>query len=387
MTPAARQAAAIDLLDQWRAGQPLEAALTQWARGSRYAGSKDREAVRDIVFRAVRRARSAEALGGGADGRAMLLGLARAEGDAPEGWTGEKYTPLPLNEAEAALFEGPVPVLPRDVALDCPAWLWPLLNAALGDRTEATLTLMRDRAPVFARVNRRKSNVQAAIAGLAREEIGAVAHPLAETALEITRNPRRLRNSQPFQDGHLELQDAASQAITLDFSGAIAAGSAVLDYCAGGGGKALALAALGHSVSAHDANPARMRDLPTRARRAGVDIPQLGMVTGAWGAIFADVPCSGSGSWRRAPEAKWSFTPERLDALTAIQDSILATCAALASPGAVLGYATCSLLRAENEDRVAAFLQAQSGWRMVSQRRLGPLDGGDGFYLAVLQRD
>ena len=107
---------------------------------------------------------------------------------------------------------------------------------------------------------------------------------------------------------------------------------------------------------------------------------------GGWPAILADAPCSGSGSWRRAPEAKWRLTPGRLAELTGIQDEILHRCAALTAPGGVLGYATCSLLRAENEERVAAFLAVHPGWSCVRTLRLSPLDGGDGFFLATLRQ-
>lgn len=388
MTPAARHAAAIDILDRWRDGQAVEAALTSWSRASRYAGSKDREAVRDIVFRALRQWRSASGLGGGLSGRSLVLGMARADGNAPEGWTGEKYTPVPLSDDERALFDAPMPDLARAERLDCPDWLLPRFEAALGDKTDASLALMRDRAPAFARVNLAKTTVAHAIDDLAAEMITAVPHPLARTALELTENPRRLRNAEAYLEGYVELQDVASQAITLDFMRQIPQGATVLDYCAGGGGKALALAALGVSVTAHDVAPARMRDLPVRAARAGAKIEVLsGTPTGDWQAILADAPCSGSGSWRRTPEAKWAFSPERLTELMALQDQILADCAALTAPSGVLGYATCSILREENEERVKAFLLANPGWRSVFQRRLGPLDGGDGFFLAVLQRE
>jgi len=387
MTPAARQAAAIDILDRWREGQSIEAVLTSWSRASRYAGSKDREAVRDLVFRAVRQWRSASVFGGGTSGRALMLGLARAEGGEPQGWTGETYTPVALSEDERARCADPIPEMTRGEHLDCPDWLLPKFGAALGAQTDATLTLMRDRAPVFARVNLAKTTVEVVIPELADEMITASAHPLAETALEITGNPRRLRNSEAYLEGFVELQDVASQAISLDFARHVPDGATVLDFCAGGGGKALALAALGLRVSAHDIAPARMRDLPSRAARAGVSISVLtDTAEGQWQAVLADAPCSGSGSWRRAPEAKWAFTPERLDELTSIQDSILSECAALTAPAGVMGYATCSLLREENEDRVNAFLSSHPDWSVVFQRRLGPLDGGDGFFLAILQR-
>jgi 16S rRNA (cytosine967-C5)-methyltransferase len=387
MTPAARQAAAIEILDRWAQGQPIEAGLTGWARASRFAGSKDREAVRDLVFQAVRRRRSAAALGGGETGRALVLGLARADGQAPD-WTGAGYGPAALDDAELALCAAPLPDLPRGMALDCPDWLLPAFDAALGAQTDATLSLMRDRAPVFVRVNTARARPVDVLADLARDGIAAQPHPLAPTALVITENPRRLRTTDAYLTGRFELQDAASQAIALDFARHVPPGSAVLDYCAGGGGKALALAAAGLSITAHDANPARMKDLPERAERAGARVTILpGAASGPWGAILADAPCSGSGSWRRAPEAKWTLTPERLADLTAIQDQILAECAQLSAPGAVIGYATCSLLRAENEDRITAFLASRPGWALEFQRRLGPLDGGDGFFLAVLRRN
>lgn len=385
MTPAARHAAAIDILDRWLAGQPVEAALTGWARASRFAGSGDREAVRDLVFRIVRQRRSLAELGGGAGGRALLLGAMRADGLAPQGWSGEGHAPVALNPQEQALLAAPMPTMARGVALDCPDWLLPVFDAAPGDQADAVLALMRQRAPVFVRVNAARTTRDAVQAELAAEGIIAAPHPLADTALEVTDGARRLRGCAAFNEGRLELQDAASQAVALAF--ARHASGPVLDYCAGGGGKSLALAALGARVSAHDIASQRMVDLPARARRAGASVQVLaGPPKGLWSAILADAPCSGSGSWRRAPEAKWALTPARLAELTRIQDEILHRCAALTAPGGVLGYATCSMFRAENEDRVAAFLTTHPGWHSVDTLRLSPRDGGDGFFLAVLKR-
>lgn len=386
MTPAARQAAAIQILNRWRSGQPAEAALTHWARASRFAGSGDREAVRDLVFRAIRQARSLAALGGGDDGRALLIGMARVDGQVP-GWDGTGHAPDPVTEAEATLLANPLPAMSRSEALDCPDWLLPRLDAALGDATGAVLTALRHRAPVFVRVNRLRATPAAALAALADEGIQTRPHPLAQTALEVTEGARRLRSSSAFAEGLIELQDAASQAVALAFAGAVPPGARVLDYCAGGGGKALALAAEGLAVSAHDADPGRMVDLPARARRAGARVQVLPAAPrGLWPAILADAPCSGSGSWRRSPEAKWTFSAERLAQLTTIQDSILESCAALTQPGGVLGYATCSLLQDENSARIAAFLERHRGWEPGRTLRLTPLDGGDGFFLALLHR-
>ncbi len=384
MTPDARQSAAILVLDRWLEGQPIEAALTQWARASRFAGSGDREAVRDLAFRAVRQRRSLGALGGSETGRALLLGMARADGRVPS-WTGEGYSPEALTPGEAAMLASPMPALTRGEALDCPDWLLPLFDAALGGQADAVLTLMRQRAPVFVRVNAARATLAGVVAELAAEGIIAQPHPLAPQALEITENARKLRNSTAWDDGLVEMQDAASQAVAQRFAEQAGTGK-VLDFCAGGGGKALALAALGLKVSAHDADPRRMVDLPERARRAGARIEVLGSARGVWPAILADAPCSGSGSWRRAPEAKWVFSPQRLAALTEVQDQILARCASLTAPGGLLGYATCSVLRAENEERIAAFLSAHPGWTCEQSLRLSPLDGGDGFFLSTLRQ-
>ena len=394
MTPAARQAAAIAILDRTLAGQSAEQALTQWARGSRFAGSGDREAVRDLVFSAIRQRRSAQVLGGGETGRALLLGLRRADAAVPGSvpdpvtdWTGAQHSPAPLDATEQALFASPTPPLTRAEALDCPDWLLPHFDAALGERADAVLSLMRGRAPVFLRVNAAATTPGAAQAELAADGVETRPHPLARHALEVVANPRRIRNSAAYREGRVELQDAASQAVTEALVAHLTPGTRVLDYCAGGGGKALALAAEGMAVSAHDADPRRMRDLPERARRAGARITVLpGAASGQWPVVLADAPCSGSGSWRRAPEAKWALTPARLEELTRIQAQILHDCAALTAPGGLLAYATCSLFGAENDAQIAAFLTREPGWQALSTHYFTPLDGGDGFFLSVLRR-
>lgn len=386
MTPAARDAAAIAILDRWLAGEPAEAALTRWARGARYAGSSDREAVRDTVFTAIRRARSSRALGGGADGRALLLGLARATGAPPPGWTGEGHAPAPLTAPEAARLAAPAPPLPRAEALDIPDWLLPQFDASLGPEASPVLEILRSRAPVFLRAHAALTTPDAAIAALAAEGIAARRHPLAPWALEVGEGARRLRGSAALRDGLVEPQDAASQAVVADFAAALPAGGRVLDYCAGGGGKALALAALGFKVTAHDADPGRMRDLPARAVRAGTPVAITPAPPGLWPAVLADAPCSGSGSWRRAPAGKWALTPARLAELGRIQAAILDRCAGLVAPGGVLGYATCSVLQGENHAVTAAFLARHRDWRAGAVRQWTPMDGGDGFFLALLLR-
>jgi 16S rRNA (cytosine967-C5)-methyltransferase len=386
VTPAARAATAIEILDRIAAGAPAERALINWARASRHAGSGDRAAVRDLVFDVLRRRRSSAALGGGEDGRALVLGLLRGRGVAPEAlFTGGPHAPAPLTAAERA---GPPAELSELEALDCPDWLAPALRASLGADFAPVMAALRDRAPVVLRVNRLRATPAAAAAALDAEGIATRPHPLAATALEVTENARRVQSSRAYAEGLVELQDAASQAVAEAVP--LRPGARVLDYCAGGGGKALALAARdGARVTAHDANPARMRDLPARAARAGARIAVAApgrLPRAAFDVVLADAPCSGSGSWRRAPEAKWALDAAALAALVALQDRVLDAAAAHVAPGGVLAYATCSLLDDENGARVAAFRARLPGWVEERRLRLTPLDGGDGFFLSVLRR-
>lgn len=389
MTPAARVSAAIDILDAIAAGTPAEKALTGWARGSRYAGSRDRAAVRDHVFDVLRCRRSFAALGGGEDGRGLLLGALRAAGaDIPALFDGARFAPAPLSERERAHLATPVR-MPELVALDCPDWLAPELRQSLGADFAPVMERLRTRAPVFLRVNTARTDRDGAQAALAADGIRAVPHPLAATALEVVENARRVRGATAFAEGLVELQDAASQAVVEAL--ALPDGLPVLDYCAGGGGKTLALAARGAGpLYAHDAIPARMADLDRRAARAGAAVTRLTSDklddAGPFGLVLLDVPCSGSGSWRRAPEGKWTLTRDRLDRLRAEQARILDDAATRVAEGGCLAYVTCSLLEAENAAQIAAFLARRDGWRNTRTLRLTPLDGGDGFYLAVLTR-
>jgi len=184
--------------------------------------------------------------------------------------------------------------------------------------------------------------------------------------------------------GLVELQDASSQAVVecLD----IKANSRILDYCAGGGGKTLALACFG-PVDAHDAAPARMRDLPERAARAGASVRIVDQPKGPYDLILIDAPCSGSGSWRRDPMGKWALTAARLSDLCQIQAEILDKAALLLAPQAVLAYATCSLLSVENDLQIRDFLARHPRFQLSQTRRFNPMSGGDGFFLAVLTQN
>ncbi len=392
MTPAARIAAAIGILDTVIAGAPAEQALTRWARMSRFAGSKDRAAIRDHVFDALRCLRSFTALGGGGapSGRKLMLGALRARGASPETlFTGEHYAPDALSQAER---DYPVPdagAIPRPVALDVPDWLIPELERSLGAPTDTVLARMRDRAPAILRVNARRATRAEAARSLSADGIGTEPHDLASFALQATDNEHKIKSSSGYSNGMVELQDAAPQAAVEALP--LRSGMRVLDYCAGGGGKTLAMAARADlRLFAHDAAPQRMKDLAARAARAGIQVGQVATSEldrhGPFDLILTDVPCSGSGTWRRAPEAKWSLTADRLAALTETQDRILGHAAGLVAPGGWLIYMTCSLLRRENRDRIDAFLSAHETFALRHDRLFTPAEGGDGFYAAHLSR-
>jgi 16S rRNA (cytosine967-C5)-methyltransferase len=385
MTPAARHAAAIEILDRFLAGAAAEQALTTWARGSRFAGSKDRAAVRDLVFDALRCLRSHAALGGAMTGRGLVLGGLRDRGgDASAVFTGEGYAPAPLTPVELAGGSNPQ----GNEALDCPDWLAGPLSASLGAAFEPVMRLMRSRAPVHLRVNLAATTREAAAARLAAERVETRPHPLSPAALEVVAGARGVQGSDAFASGLVELQDAASQAVADALP--LSPRSRVLDLCAGGGGKTLALAGRAAArFHAFDANPARMRDLPARATRAGATVTVIDDPAKAapFDLVLVDAPCSGSGAWRRSPEGKWRLDLARLEGLCATQAEILDAAAPLVAPGGELAYATCSLLEAENGAQVRGFLGRHPGWRQVTQRSITPLEGGDGFFLARLTRD
>ncbi len=385
MTPSARIQTAIEILDDILSGTPAEKALTGWARKSRFAGSKDRAAVRDHVFDALRRRASAALQGGSDDGRGIMLGvLAQDEADLERLFSGDGYGAAPMTEAEVAAVAAKVAE-----PVDLPDWIVPMLRTDLGTAFPENADALRQRAPVCLRVNLKKTTRDAA--QLVLQDDGVTTAPMsqADTALQVLEGPRKVAVGQAYQTGLVELQDVSSQA-------AIAAlpwsdGQRVLDYCAGGGGKLLAIAGrMEGAFFAHDANPDRMQDLPARAARAGVDVeivaPDSISQHAPFDVVFCDVPCSGSGTWRRTPDAKWRFTAEMLDDLNAVQAQILQEASGLVAQGGMLVYATCSLLAAENGDQVDKFVQENPEWSVVHRQQKTLADGSDGFFFAQLTR-
>ncbi|SEW13385.1 16S rRNA (cytosine967-C5)-methyltransferase [Cognatiyoonia koreensis] len=386
MTPAARYAAAIDVLDAILSGAVAERAITQWARSNRFAGSKDRAAIRDHVFDVLRAKRSLSAIGDAQTARGMILGLLRRDGIAPETVFGAgDYGPSALTDAESRAPNVDINAQTAEMC-DLPDWLWPDWQESLGDQAVAAARIQQRRAGIFLRVNLRKTDVEAARIALAEDGISTHVVPEVKTCLQVTENERRILQSHAYLNGWVELQDTASQMAMLALN--VPQDARVLDYCAGGGGKALALADIyGACVTAHDSDPRRMGDLDARAKRAGVTIVQRNTDALSkeppFDVVLCDAPCSGSGTWRRTPEAKWGLTSDKLHYYNELQREILAKCASLTTSTGVLAYATCSVLRAENDEITAQFLSNHPDWRSRSVLRLYPTELHDGFYLNV----
>lgn len=383
MTPAARISAAIDVLDRILAGEPAEAALIRWARASRFAGSGDRAAVRDLVFDSLRRLRSRAALGGALSGRGLMIGMCRESGTDPATvFSGARFAPAPL-----VAGEGTPQLMTRTEALDLPDWLAPQMQSDLGRDFVPVAQALRERAPVWLRANPVRADVDTLRAELAKQGIETDPHPDLPTALRVREGARRLSGTDAYRGGWFELQDLSSQRAAAALP--LAAGDRVLDYCAGGGGKVLALASrVPAKFFAHDISAERMRDLPVRAARAGADIALVppGEVRGSFDLVLVDAPCSGSGTWRRTPEEKWRLTPERLAELTGIQRDILRAAVPMVRAGGHLAYMTCSVLDAENAAQSDWFTAACTDFFLHARHRFLPDQGGDGFFLALFRK-
>jgi 16S rRNA (cytosine967-C5)-methyltransferase len=389
MTPAARLQAAIEILDEAIAaarndGAPADAIVSAYFKTRRYAGSKDRRAVRELVYRAIRLCAERPE-----SGRSAVMALVGEEAELADLF-GQVRGPEPLTDTEKVAEVGTVP-----------EWLRDRLSPLVGPEEWPALL---ERAPVDLRVNGARTSREAMLAEFPE---GA---PTKLSPWGIRLNPNsRVDDHAAFAQGLVEVQDEGSQLIAL--ACAAADGERILDLCAGAGGKALALAAAapGSIILATDSNRARLSRLAPRAERAGAPIetrllnpPNEAQELSDWRAgadvVLVDAPCSGSGTWRRNPEGRWRLNIERLDRLAATQARLLDLGAEMVRPGGRLVYAVCSLLSAEGADQAAAFLSRHSSW--IAQDPLehgGRLDGAgrlltpghdatDGFFVARFVR-
>ena len=413
MTPAARVGAAIEALEEIEeTGRPADAVLGGFFRARRHIGASDRKAVAERVFGVLRRRARLDwhLARRGAEPTARTRMLARLllvdRLQEPGAVFGRgKYAPAPLDSAELDLFMAlagePLepPDMPAPVRAECPAWAERGLRESLGKAFAEELRALAEPAPVDLRVNALKTTRREARRLLFRE--GVRAEPLEDApwALRCEGRPA-LGRTRAFREGLVEVQDAGSQRIAH----AVAAGPGmqVVDFCAGAGGKALALAADMEGkgrVVATDVHDKRLARLGERMRRAGAHNIERRLLEserdrwvrrqrGKFDRVLIDAPCTGTGSWRRNPDARWTREGPRLAELTDLQGRILESAARLVKPGGRLVYATCSLLREENEAQVERFLEAAPGFaRAGDDLRISPArDGSDGFYAAILER-
>ena len=387
MTPAARVQTSIELLDAIieaarGKGAPADRILADWFRSNRFAGSKDRRAIRELVYAAIRACGPVPETG-----RAAMLRLAEVDASIAPLFDGSNYGPAAIGESEQAARGGVAP-----------GWLEERLAASDISGEEADALLQR--APLDLRVNTLKADRATLDLPVDAEPTAAPNGLRIPTGTSIEQWPA-------FREGLIEVQDTGSQAACL----AVAAqpGETVVDLCAGGGGKTLALAAtmdnLGTLV-ASDTDRGRLSRLAPRAERAGAtniesillnpnaELEALAAYAGKADAVLIDAPCSGTGTWRRNPEARWRLDEKELARLTAIQARLLDIAAELVKPGGRIVYVTCSLLDEEGAGQFDAFLQRHS--RFAAQPlalplgrargqgvRLSPYhDGTDGFFIA-----
>ena len=390
MTPAARVQAAIELLDAILAaardsGPPADRLIAEGFRQRRYAGSKDRRAIRELVYGAVR---ACGPMPG--SGRAAMLRLAELDPAMAPLFDGSAYGPAAIADGERPARGG-----------IAPEWLVAALEKSGVGGAEANALLSR--APLDVRVNRlkaRRDGIELPVAGEALAVPDGLRFPFGTN----------VEQWDAWREGRIEVQDLGSQVACL----AVEAkpGETVIDLCAGGGGKTLALAAAMDNrgaLIASDTDRQRLSQLAPRAERAGAMVTDTVLLNpgkemeglAAWAgeadAVLVDAPCSGTGTWRRNPEGRWRLTEEQLARYAAMQARLLDIAAQLVKPGGRITYVTCSLLDAEGAGQVEAFLSRHPGWQSALPHlplgrprgqgiRLTPShDGTDGFFVACLR--
>lgn len=376
MTPAARAQAAIQILGALQdTAQPVDRFLRDWFRARRYAGAHDRAAVAERIYDVFRhRASYAWRMGSDHPRALVTASLLRENAHLPTIFDGSRHAPAPLNESEIKALSTPPPEPPPLwVVGDFPDWLESELRRSFGDALLPELDAMLQRAPVDLRANRLKTSRDRLCHELRALDFDAHAAKFAPNGVRL--NPvaglSALQKTDLFAHGAFEFQDEASQIVAHLV--AAKPGERILDFAAGAGGKTLALAADMENrgvIDAFDAQPERMKPLAERALRAGASIVRAitdrASLAQDYDAVLIDAPCSGSGTWRRNPDAKWRLTQSSLATLRRIQDEALDHAAEHVRPGGRLIYATCSLLCCENEDSVNTFLSRNCAFRHVA---------------------
>ncbi|HYC12750.1 MAG TPA: RsmB/NOP family class I SAM-dependent RNA methyltransferase [Stellaceae bacterium] len=427
-------AAAIQLLDDIDKGRaPADDIVGNYFRRHRFAGSSDRGAISQHIYAVLRHraaldwwiARRGEGLPADAR-RRTFAALMLVEDWTPraidKACDGDRFRPEPLDPREREMLrelEGEkldVPAMPGWVRGNFPDWLHPYLERAFGGKLHEEMAALNGEAPLDLRVNSLKGDRKTAQVELKHEDIKAQATPWSPLGLRV-RERIPLATLEVFKQGLVEVQDEGSQVAALLADAR--PGMRVIDFCAGAGGKTLALAAQmqnrGHLI-ASDISASRLERATQRLRRAGASIVQRMPISShrdkwvkrhvqSFDRVFIDAPCTGIGTWRRNPDAKWRLKEEDVSELVALQADILESAARLVKPGGRLLYATCSLLREENEAQIERFLADHADFTLLPIGKVwaetigtaSPAEGDtlrltparhhtDGFFVAVLER-
>ncbi len=433
MKDGARIAAAIELLetlnDAWMKGSraPADAILAQYFRSRRYIGSKDRGSISELVYYILRHGATLEWWlekinpKGGPRG-IVILGLIFLRGahiaQISEWFDGSEYCPEPLTEDERtmiALYAGKELIhgdLPEPARLNYPDWMQSRLRELFGDKLYLAMESMNLEAPVDIRVNTLKTTREKLMETLKEAGFEPELSQYAPLGIRLTKRGQ-LFATDAFREGQFEMQDEGSQLVASLVDAQ--AKQKVIDFCAGAGGKTLAIAAAMENrgrILAWDVSDARLSQLPKRLARAGVSNVQMRVLrdehdpfikrhkeSADW--VLLDVPCTGTGTWRRNPDLKWRTEEEDLKDMVEIQKRILGSAQRLVKPGGRLVYATCSILKEENEKQIEAFLEEHTDFSLEPVTRSSiPMNavqegcvrlyphqhGTDGFFGAVLKK-
>ena len=402
MRPISRAAAAIQILDKYLAGNPVEIALKGWFKSNRFAGSNDRYLIRDMVFDILRKKSSLifpfQINGYPENGRLLILSYLADHYELVQLSIEIKqnsYFYEKLSSDEITILSNKKKIMeasPKSITFDYPSFLSETLFKSLGNSFESIMEKMQERAPLYLRINMLKANSFSAEKILAADGIFCTKLSESNTALVVNQGRKLVKSSEAYTSGTVEIQDLSSQLMT-DLP-QITSGVRILDYCAGGGGKTLAIASKTMNKAdlvAYDINPNRLTNLKKRVIRAGANIKILKTLDleeykVRCDVVFVDAPCSGSGIWRRDPEVKWTLSEKKLKKFQLDQAGILREASRFVKIGGVIVYAVCSLLPEEGETQIKEFLEVYKNFVGLEQSLLHPLVASDGFFRAVLKK-
>lgn len=426
MRPSAQLQATIELIDKIdETRYPADRTMAQYFKQRRYIGSKDKAVISEQFYTILRNRLSYEYLLERADlgthSRLLAALLIKLAGDDSEQFfNGEQYSPAPLRKEQVEALKSidlSLDDAPKHVRLNVPEWISNQLEESLGERFETEMLAANQRACTDIRINTLKSNV-----AQVSQILKTIGYSFDSTHL----SPWAIRFSgrvalfglDAFKQGWFEVQDEGSQLLAL-LSG-VKSGDKVVDFCAGAGGKTLAMSAMMKNkgtIYSCDVHSKRLENLTKRTKRAGVHNVRTHVLSSEndkWvkkhkefaDVVLIDAPCTGTGTWRRSPDSRWNLTQENIDNLLSLQQSILQSAKRLVKPGGRLFYATCSLLKQENESQVTHFLNENEDFetcdlelpeQLKTHQKLIEIDGHqfrtfpsltqtDGFYLASLRR-